>query len=280
MLLLGRPVKDDVALGRSQLVEWYIGAHAHLAGNLLHEIPHERAPGKHRAFIDGLGLIGNQTHLVHLARDTGAAAGWACTAAVERQVLGIRRVELAIARRAPERQTCRHVEARLHTRATVRTHVMCAAAKEQAQTVVELGHGAKGRTHAWHAGALVQRQGRRHVQHLVHLCMFGLRKATACVGAERFQIAARSFGIEHAQCQRALARTRDTGDAHKLPQRNVDVDIFQVMDACTAHLDSIRLLRHRHRFPSVCLRQSSQVKYVKYSVRTSSMRSQGTSRST
>ena len=190
MLLLGRPVKDDVALGRSQLVKWHIGTHAHLTGNLLHEIPHERAPGKHRALIDGLGLIGNQTRLVYLARDTGAATSRARAAAVERQVLGTRCVELATARRTPERQACRHVEARLHTRTAVRAHVMGAAAKEQAQTVVELGHGTKGRTHAWNAGALVQRQGRRHVQHLVHLRMFGLRKATSRIGAERFQIAA------------------------------------------------------------------------------------------
>ena len=103
VLLLGRPVKDDVALGRSQLVEWHIGTHAHLTGNLLHEIPHERAPGKHRALIDGLGLIGNQTRLVHLARDTGAATSRARAAAVERQVLGTRCVELATARRTDKR---------------------------------------------------------------------------------------------------------------------------------------------------------------------------------
>ena len=51
---------------------------------------------------------------------------------------------------------------------------MGATAKEQAQAVVELGHGAKGRAHARHAGALMQRERRRHVQHLVHLGVFGL----------------------------------------------------------------------------------------------------------
>ena len=57
----------------------------------------------------------------------------------------------------------------------MRAYVMGATAKEQTQAIVELGHGAKGRTHARHAGALMQCERRRHVQHLVHLGMFGLR---------------------------------------------------------------------------------------------------------
>ena len=57
----------------------------------------------------------------------------------------------------------------------MRAHVMGTAAKEQTQAVVELGHGAKGGTHARHAGALMQCERRRHVQYLVHLGVFGLR---------------------------------------------------------------------------------------------------------
>ena len=49
-----RTVEHDVALLRRELVKRHVGAHAHLAGYLLHQIPHERTPGKHRAFVDGL----------------------------------------------------------------------------------------------------------------------------------------------------------------------------------------------------------------------------------
>ena len=132
----------------------------------------------------------------------------------------------------------------------MRAHVMGATAKEQAQAVVELGHGAKGRAHARHAGALMQCERRRHVQRFIHLSMLCLRQTTAGIGAERLQVTARALGIQNTQRQRALARARDAGNTHELSQRNIDIDVFEVMDARTAHLDSTWLLRHRHRSPS------------------------------
>ena len=49
-----RTMKHDVALLRRELVKRHVGTHAHLACHLLHQIPHERAPGKDRTFVDGL----------------------------------------------------------------------------------------------------------------------------------------------------------------------------------------------------------------------------------
>ena len=126
-------------------------------------------------------------------------------------------------------------------------HVMGTAAKEQTQTVVELGHGTKGRAHAWHTGTLVQRECRRYVQYLVHLGVLGLRQATSSIGAERLQVTARALGIKNSQRQRALARARHAGNAHEPPQRNIDIDVLEIVDTCTAHLDSLRahlLFRH------------------------------------
>ena len=93
----------------------------------------------------------------------------------------------------------------------------------------------------------MQCERRRHVQHLVHLGVLGLRQATSSIGAERLQIAARALGIKNPQRQRALARTRYAGNTHELSQRDIDIDVFEVMDARAAHLDSAWLLRHRHR---------------------------------
>ena len=124
---------------------------------------------------------------------------------------------------------------------------MGATAKEQTQAIVELGHGAKSGTHARHAGALMQCERRRYVQYLIHLGVFGLRQATSSIGAERFQVAARTLGIKNPQCQRTLARTRYAGNTHQLSQRNIDIDVFEVMDARAAYLDSLRahlLFRH------------------------------------
>ena len=49
-----RTMEHDVALLRRELVKRHVGAYAHLAGHLLHQIPHERAPGKDRTFVDSL----------------------------------------------------------------------------------------------------------------------------------------------------------------------------------------------------------------------------------
>ena len=124
---------------------------------------------------------------------------------------------------------------------------MGATAKEQTQAVVELGHSAKGGTHARHARTLVQRERRRHVQHLVHLGVFGLRQATSSIGAKCFQVATRALGIKNPQCQRTLARTRHAGNTHELSQRDINIDVLKVMDTRATHLDSLRahlLFRH------------------------------------
>ena len=125
--------------------------------------------------------------------------------------------------------------------------MMGATAKEQTQAVVELGHGAKGGTHARHARALMQCERRRHVQYLVHLGVFGLCQATASIGAECFQVAARALGIKNSQRQRTLARPRHAGNTHELSQRNIDIDVLEVVYTCATHLDSLRahlLFRH------------------------------------
>ena len=54
VLLNRRAVEHDIALLRRELAKRHVGAYAHLAGDLLHQIPHERTPGKHRTLVDSL----------------------------------------------------------------------------------------------------------------------------------------------------------------------------------------------------------------------------------
>ena len=54
VLLNRRAVEHDIALLRRELAKRHVGAYAHLACHLLHQIPHERAPGKDCALVDGL----------------------------------------------------------------------------------------------------------------------------------------------------------------------------------------------------------------------------------
>ena len=93
----------------------------------------------------------------------------------------------------------------------------------------------------------MQCERRRHVQYLVHLGVFGLRQATSSIGAECFQVATRALSIKNPQRQRTLARARHAGNTHELSQRNIDIDVLEVVYTCATHFDSLRahlLFRH------------------------------------
>ena len=93
----------------------------------------------------------------------------------------------------------------------------------------------------------MQRERRRHMQYLVYLGMLSLRQATTSIGAERLQVTTRALGIEDAQRQRTLARARHAGNAYELSQRDIDIDVLEVVDTRATHLDSLRahlLFRH------------------------------------
>ena len=77
VLLHRGAMEHDVALLGRELAERRVRAHAHGAADLLHKIPHERAPRQHRAVVDADGLVGHERRLVHRAHDARAAAGGA-----------------------------------------------------------------------------------------------------------------------------------------------------------------------------------------------------------
>ena len=238
MLLHGRTVEDDVTLRSRELVERHVGAHAHRACDLLHEVPHKAAPGLDRALVDGERLVGHQARKVHLAHHARATAGGAGAAGVEREVLGVGCVKVVAARGAGDGLAGRHIERRRAAGPAMRAYVPGAAREQKSQAVEQLGHRAEGRAHTRHGRTLVQRKRRGHMQHLVNAGTTRLREATACVGGERLEVAPAAFRVEHAERQRALARARHAGHAYKLAQRNVDVDVFEVVHPGPAHLDA------------------------------------------
>jgi hypothetical protein len=232
--LLRGPVEHDLALLRRQLVKGDVGAHAHLAANVLHERPHERAPHHHGTLVDGLGLVGHERGLVHHTHDPGAPAGGAGTVAVEGKVLRAATVELRPAGGTDDGTLQRHVHggwAAVPVGAGVGAH----AREEQAQPVEQLRGRAKGRAHPRHGGALPQGERRWHVLDQVDVRPGALRDAPPRVGGERLEVAAAALGVQRPQCQARLARARHAGDSHELAQRHVHVDVLKVVDARTSH---------------------------------------------
>ena len=250
MLFDGRPVEYDVTLFGRELAERHVGAHAHRAAHLLHKVPHERAPWQHRTVVDTFRLIRHQGRTVHFAHNAGSGAGRAGAGRVESERFGAGRVEFLATASTGDGQSGRHVQRRLVARPAMRAHVRGDAGEQEPQTVEQFGHRAERRTDARHRGPLVQGQRGRHVQYFVHLGATGLGQAASRVRGQRLQVAPRTFRIQHAERQRALSRTGDAGHAHQFAQRNVDVDVLQVMHARPAHFDRLRPLivghaRHR-----------------------------------
>ena len=250
MLFDGRPVEYDVAFFGCEFVERHVGAHAHRAAHLFHEVPHERTPWQHRAVVDAFRLVRDQGRAVYFAHDAGAGAGRAGAGRVEGEQFGAGRVEFLAAASTGDGQAGRHVQRRFIARPAMRAHVRGDAGKQESQAVEQFGHRAERRTDAGHSGPLVQGQRGRHVQYFVHLGATGLGQAASRVRGQRLQVAPRTFRIQHAERQRALSRTGDAGHAHQFAQRNVDVDVLQVMHARPAHFDRLRPLivghaRHR-----------------------------------
>ena len=239
VLLLGGAVEHDVALLGRELVERHVGAHAHLARNLLHEVPHERAPRCHRALVDGERLVGHKGAFVHGAHDAGAVAFRTGAVAVEGQRLGARAEELHAADGARDGALGSDVQRGRHAVA-VGAHMAAHAREQESEAVQELGGGAERAAHSGHGGPLVQREGGGHVQHLVHVGAPCLREAAARVGGERLEVAPRALRVQHAEGERRLSRARHARDGHELVQRDVHVEVLQVVHARPAHLDAVR----------------------------------------
>ena len=112
--------------------------------------------------------------------------------------------------------------------------------EHQPKAVEELRTRAECTADARKRRSLMQGQGCRHVKDLVHGGAGCLGHAAAGIGRQRFQIAPRSFRVQHAQGERRLAGTGYAGDADDLPQRDVHVDILQIMHAGAPDQDALR----------------------------------------
>ena len=110
---------------------------------------------------------------------------------------------------------------------------------QQAQEMPELGGGADRRLAAAARQALLDRHRGRNPVHRVDLGPAGRLHDAACVGIERFQVAALAFVEQDVEGERRFARTRDAGDDTELVVRNVDRQRLQVVFAGVDDLDGI-----------------------------------------
>ena len=114
------------------------------------------------------------------------------------------------------------------------------AGEHQPQAVEQFRAGAERAADAGQRRPLMQGEGRGHVQDLIHGRAGCLGHAAAGIGRQRFQVPPRPFRVQHAQGERRLAGTGYAGDADDLSQRDVHVDILQIMHFGAPDQDALR----------------------------------------
>ena len=115
------------------------------------------------------------------------------------------------------------------------------ARPEQAHVVVDLGDGADGRARVAGGGLLLDRDGGREAVDALDVRLLHQLEELAGVGGERFHVAALALGVDRVERQRGFARAGQAGDHHQLVPRNIHVDVLQIVFACAADADGLRL---------------------------------------
>ena len=108
---------------------------------------------------------------------------------------------------------------------------------EQPEVVVDLGDGADGGSRVARRRLLVDRDRRRQALDEVDVGLVHLPEELARVRRQRFDIAALSLRIDRVECQRRLPRTREPGEDDQLVARQLEIDVAQVVLACSSDPD-------------------------------------------
>ena len=234
-----RAVIDDLLLLVAQFSEGHIGPHPHGPAHVCHQRPHQAVPGRHSPFIDGQALVGDQARPIHRPHCSGASAAFAGAAAVEGQILRADDRDRGSTHRAAHVLLRREVHRRRDLM-PVRAPIDRQPGEHEPQTVEQFRHRAEGAADPGYAGSLMQRQGRRHVAHLVHLGLCGLGHSSPGIGGQGFQIAAGALRVQDPQGQRRLSRSGHAGDPHDLMQRDIHIHVFQIVYTRSPNLDFLR----------------------------------------
>ena len=111
------------------------------------------------------------------------------------------------------------------------------AREQQAQVVVDFGHGTHSGARVVAGGFLLDGDGRRQAFDQVDIGFFHQLQELPRVGRQRLDVTPLALGVKRVKCQRTLARARQSGHHHQLVARQVEADVFQVVRACAADAD-------------------------------------------
>ena len=167
-------------------------------------------PRRDRALADGQAVVRHQRSLGHLDHAPEAVAARACA---------LRRVGREVLR----------VQHRLVARIRARARI------EHAHEARERGDAADRGPRARRSALLLQRDRGRQAFDGIDLRHAGLIDQAPRIRRHRLEIAPLRFGVEGAERERRLARSRDAAECDERVARDVDVDLLQVVGARAAN---------------------------------------------
>jgi hypothetical protein len=110
---------------------------------------------------------------------------------------------------------------------------------EQAQVIVDLGDGPHRRARIVRRRLLLDRDRRRQAFDQVDVGLFHELQELPRVRRQRLDVAALPLRVQRVEGQRALARTGQPGDHDQPMPRQVEIQVLEVVRACTANADRI-----------------------------------------
>ena len=146
----------------------------------------------------------------------------------------------------------------------VRAPVAGKAREHEAQTVEEFRHGSESAADAWNTRTLMQGQRCRHIADIVHMGPCRLGHAAAGISRERFQVSARSLSVQNSEREGGFARSGHSGDRCDPVQRDIHIDVFQIMYSCSPHLHAAgkHLIVFFHTFRHAARQSGPEEKYA------------------
>ena len=111
---------------------------------------------------------------------------------------------------------------------------------EQAQVVVDLGHGADRRARVAGGRLLVDRDRRREPLDRVDVGLLHQAEELPRVGRERLDVATLPLGVDRVEGETRLARAREPGDHDQRVAGQLDVNVLQVVLTRTRNHDPLR----------------------------------------
>ena len=108
---------------------------------------------------------------------------------------------------------------------------------EKPQVIVDLGDGAHRRARVVRGRLLLDRDRRREPLDQVDVGLLHELQELPRVRRQRFDVAALAFRVQRVERERALAGAGETGDDDQPVARQIEVDVLEVVRACTANAD-------------------------------------------